>query len=282
MNRRGLGPAESSICSDRTRRTRRHSVAVGVCTAFVLATGLAACGGKSQLTSVGSSPASASSTTAAATAPPATGSAPGGVSGVPYTNGLYRFSIARVSSIVAETTLTSPGGGQPADAPPGYTYYLASVTLTNTSGQQEPGVNADSEGLQNLSFAVTAQAAPALDESFTQNGQSLLGSTGPSCVPKSGSGLVNKAFVTSAGNYCRLEGNLMITGIDPASPDGGLSGPQLSPGETETVAVAYGPMQTLPATDIDLFATAQNTMSSSADSGFRLPAPAQPSIGYSN
>jgi len=266
---------ESSAGRTDARIGRSLRVFSGAASSVVALLALAACGGNSAATP--------SHTPTAPAAPAALQSPSGpssGATGAPYVESSYRYTLARVSAIVAQTTLNVSGGTQPLDAPPGQTYYAATLTLKNTSGQQEPGINAGSSSeLNNVSFAVTEQEASALGESYTQNALSDLGATGPSCV--SGSGVINEAFVTSAGTYCRLATGVMVVGIDPASPDDGLSPPQLAPGETETLAVAYGPVQKLPTQSIDLFATEQ-AITSASDSGFRVPAAGDPSVTYTN
>jgi hypothetical protein len=268
---------ESADRSDRSIERDLRAWSVAASSVFALLA-LAACGASATATP-GPTP----------TAPPRTATTPtptpqpSGVTGAPYVLAGYRYTLARVSPIVAETTLNVSGGGQPLDAPPGQTYYATTLTLKDSSGQQEPGINSGSSSeLNNLSFVVTAQGASALGESYAQNAQAILGPTGPSCVPNSGSGVVNEAFVTSADTYCVLATGVTVVGINPASPDDGLSPPQLAPGETETLSVAYGPVQNLSTKDIDLFATSQEAVISAPDSGFRLPATGDPSVTYTN
>jgi hypothetical protein len=204
------------------------------------------------------------------------------VAGSAFTVANLKFTLARVSPIATATTVSVSGGG-PLDAPQGQVYYTANLTLRNATGQPEPGINAGgTSDLRNVSFAVTAQEAGVLGETFTPNGQALGGATGPSCVPTSGSGVVNEAFVTSAGNYCLLATGVMVIGINPSSPDSGISPPQLAAGQTETLSVAYGPVQQLPIIDVDLFATNQGTVKTVADSGFRIPAAGDPNVTYTS
>jgi len=169
----------------------------------------------------------------------------------------YKYSIT-LGNITEQTTIT-PTGNSPIDAPPGQVILVATVTLTNSTSQQEPGVESNQTwGAPNLAFAIP-QSAAGTDGmkliTFTQaswqawNGFSLKPPPkGPQCYvssldgPSSGAlGNLEKTY----GGYCAaVEARVTSPNIAQASPDGDASGnaPQLAPGSSQQFTFYDGPV----------------------------------------
>jgi hypothetical protein len=127
-------------------------------TALVFAA--AACGGAPNTTSSTFAPPGASSS---ATQSPASGhsvpfqftdaAGPDAAGAASYK---YRITLGNVTK---QTSIT-PTGNAPYDAPPGQVVLVATVTLTNSTSQQEPGVESSQLwGIPNLVFAIPQSAA---------------------------------------------------------------------------------------------------------------------------
>jgi hypothetical protein len=233
-------------------------------TALVFAA--AACGGGAPSTTSGGAP----STISGASAPPQASSpaaqSPASSQSVPFQFtdadpmagvASYKYSIT-LGNITEQTTIT-PTGNSPIDAPPGQVILVATVTLTNSTSQQEPGVESNQTwGAPNLAFAIP-QSAAGTDGmkliTFTQaswqawNGFSLKPPPkGPQCYvssldgPSSGAlGNLEKTY----GGYCAaVEARVTSPNIAQASPDGDASGnaPQLAPGSSQQFTFYDGPV----------------------------------------
>src|SRR5450755_2735363 len=134
-----------------------------------LAFASAACGGGAPSTTSGGAPSTTSGTSAPPQASSSAAQSPASSHSVPFhftdadpTAGVasYKYSIT-LGNITEQTTIT-PTGNAPIDAPPGQVILVATVTLTNSTSQQEPGVESNqSWGAPNLAFAVPQSAAGA-------------------------------------------------------------------------------------------------------------------------
>ena len=244
-------------------------------TALVFAA--AACGGGAHSTISGTSaPPQASSP--AAQSPASSQSVPIQFTDADPTAGVasYKYSIT-LCNITKQTTIT-PTGNAPIDAPPGQVILVATVTLTNSTSQQEPGVESNQTwGLTNLAFAIP-QSAAGTDGmkliTFTQaswqkwNGVSFQPPPkGPQCYLSTPAptyagtpGTLEKTY----GGYCAaVEASVTKPNIAQASPDGNSSAtvPQLAPGGSQQFTFYDGPVpQSIK--DVQVLVTDQSGMSS--------------------
>jgi hypothetical protein len=222
-------------------------------TALVFAA--AACGGATSTTSGTSAPPRASSSAAQ---PPASGhSVPFQFTDADAIAGVasYKYRIT-LGSITKQTTIT-PTGTAPYDAPPGQVVLVATVTLTNSTSQQEPGVATTQDwGIPNLVFAIPQSAAGSDGMkliTFTKaSWQKWNGVTfrpapkGPQCYVKSSGptysgtpGTLEKTY----GGYCAaVEASVTHPNIVQASPDGKAAPPQLAPGSSQQFTFYDGPV----------------------------------------
>jgi hypothetical protein len=230
-------------------------------TALVFAA--AACGGGAPSTTSGGAPSTTSGTSAPPQASSSAAQSPAASQSVPFqftdadpTAGVasYKYSIT-LGNITEQTTIT-PTGNAPIDAPPGQVILVATVTLTNSTSQQEPGVESNqSWGAPNLAFAVPQSAAGADGMkliTFTQASWQAwtAGSANPppkgtQCYVSSSTpgdpGTLEKKY----GGYCAaVEASVTSPNIAQASPDGDASGtaPQLAPGGSQQFTFYDGPV----------------------------------------
>jgi len=233
-------------------------------TALVFAA--AACGGGAPSTPSGGAP----STISGLSAPPHAGrsasQSPAAGHSVPFQFtdadpmagvASYKYSIT-LSNITEQTTIT-PTGNAPYDAPPGQVVLVATVTLTNSTSQQEPGVESGQLwGVPNLVFAVPRSAAGSDGMkliTFTQaswqkwNGVSFNSPPkGPQCYVSTPApnyagtpGTLEKTY----GGYCAaVEASVTQPHIAQASPDGTADAtvPQLAPGGSQQFTFYDGPV----------------------------------------
>jgi hypothetical protein len=250
-------------------------------TALVFAA--AACGGGAPSTTSGRAPSTISGTSAPPQASTSASQSPAAGHGVPFqftdadpTAGVasYEYSIT-LGNITEQTTIT-PTGNAPIDAPPGQVILVATVTLTNSTRQQEPGVESSQLwGAPNLAFAVPQSAAGSDGMkliTFTKaSWQKWNGVTfqpapkGPQCYVKSSGptysgtpGTLEKTY----GGYCAaVEASVTKPNIAQASPDGDASGtvPQLAPGGSQQFTFYDGPVpQSIK--DVHVLVTDQSSM----------------------
>ncbi len=252
-------------------------------TALVFAA--AACGGGPPSTTSGGAPSTISGTSAPPQASSPAAQSPASSQSVPiqFTDadptagvGSYKYSIT-LGNITEQTTIT-PTGNAPIDAPPGQVILVATVTLTNSTSQQEPGVESSQLwGIPNLVFAIP-QSAAGFDGmkliTFTQaswqkwNGVSFQPPPkGPQCYVSTPAptyagtpGTLEKTY----GGYCAaVEASVTKPNIAQASPDGTADGtaPQLAPGGSQQFTFYDGPVPQ-GIKDVQVLVTDQSGMNS--------------------
>jgi hypothetical protein len=245
-------------------------------TALVFAA--AACGGAPSTTNSTSAPPGASSSAAQS---PASGHSvafqftdAAGLDAVGAASYKYRITLGNIT----EQTSITPTGNAPYDAPPGQVVLVATVTLTNSTSQQEPGVESSQLwGIPNLVFAIP-QSAAGFDGmkliTFTQaswqkwNGVSFQPPPkGPQCYVSTPAptyagtpGTLEKTY----GGYCAaVEASATHPNIAQASPDGTADGtaPQLAPGGSQQFTFYDGPVPQ-GIKDVQVLVTDQSGMNS--------------------
>lgn len=203
-------------------------------------------------------PSGTTSTAATATAPPASGVAVE-MGGYTWTARLDKPGITAQPTVTWGTGQGSPG--QVLNSPPGSTYLIATITLTNSSDRAEPGLDDVGDSRPNPAFPVgfaiaqrDAQTVGLTVMTFTASDWPILDGTpppDPQCA-------LNGDPSATYGGYCDLRSG--DAAIAQATPEVGApaSLPQIAPGGTQQVTIFVGPVsQNVPVTSLRLLATAQ-------------------------
>ncbi|MHB8960342.1 MAG: hypothetical protein ACYDAN_12010 [Candidatus Limnocylindrales bacterium] len=185
--------------------------------------------------------------------------------GVPVSIGGYAWTAGvDKPGITAQTTITWGTGqgdaGQPLNSPPGYTYLLATITLTNSSDRVEPGLedvgDTQPQPATPFEFVIEqgqASTAGLTVKTFTASDWPLLDGTpppGPQCA-------FNGDPSAMYGGYCALRSG--DAAIAQATPETGapVSPPQIAPGGSQQVTIFVGAPQKVSVTAIRLVADGQ-------------------------
>jgi hypothetical protein len=85
----------------------------------------------------------------------------------PFMSGGYDWSIARASPVTAETTLNIGDGSKPQEAPAAQSFYVATVSLNNSTSWLRAGLKQDAK--TDITFGIPVTDAPARGWKYSDN-----------------------------------------------------------------------------------------------------------------